>query len=179
MADYNPILDAETDPEAGLRSSLFKRLAANPIAIAEGAVGAPRVEALANDKPLIFKADMSGTGYTSFTGLPSSMSAIRLQMGIGSASGAGPVIAFSTDGGVNYGADQSLTVTLPATAFYLDFIIDMTTGQIYGMYFSTGWSATYPTPASITIPSGVDAIRFRNPVSRAGHVVLNVIGGIA
>lgn len=43
MADYNPILDAETDPEAGLRSSLFKRMVANPIAIAEGAVGAPRI----------------------------------------------------------------------------------------------------------------------------------------
>lgn len=49
MADYNPILDAETDPEAGLRSSLFKRLAANPIAIAEGAVGAPRIEDAALD----------------------------------------------------------------------------------------------------------------------------------
>jgi len=43
MADYNPILDAETDPEAGLRSSLFKRMVANPIAAFEGAVGAPRL----------------------------------------------------------------------------------------------------------------------------------------
>lgn len=49
MADYNPILDAETDPEAGLRSSLFKRMVANPIAIAEGAVGAPRIEDAALD----------------------------------------------------------------------------------------------------------------------------------
>lgn len=43
MADYNPILDAETDPEAGLRSSLFKRMVANPEASFEGKSGAYRL----------------------------------------------------------------------------------------------------------------------------------------
>lgn len=43
MADYNIINDTETDPEAPLRSSLFKRMVANPIAISEGALGAPRI----------------------------------------------------------------------------------------------------------------------------------------
>lgn len=49
MADYNIINDTETDPEAPLRSSLFKRMVANPIAIAEGAGGAPRIEDAALD----------------------------------------------------------------------------------------------------------------------------------
>lgn len=43
MADYLVILDSETNPNAPLRSSLFKRMVANPIAIAEGASGAPKV----------------------------------------------------------------------------------------------------------------------------------------
>lgn len=36
MTDYNAILATETDPDAPLRSSLFKRLVANPLALAEG-----------------------------------------------------------------------------------------------------------------------------------------------
>lgn len=59
MADYNPILDAETDPEAGLRSSLFKRLAANPIAAFEGAAGAPRLADGAFDKDATATADLA------------------------------------------------------------------------------------------------------------------------
>ena len=47
MADYIPIIASETDPEAPLRSSLLKRLEANPRAIAEGAAGAPKVNGTA------------------------------------------------------------------------------------------------------------------------------------
>jgi hypothetical protein len=43
MTDYNEILATETDPDAPLRSSLFKRMVANPIAMGEGALGAPRL----------------------------------------------------------------------------------------------------------------------------------------
>jgi hypothetical protein len=43
MTDYNAIADTETDPSAPLKSSLFKRMVANPIAITEAAVGAPRI----------------------------------------------------------------------------------------------------------------------------------------
>jgi hypothetical protein len=43
MTDYNAILDTETDPSAPLKSSLFKRIVANPLAIGEGSTGAPRI----------------------------------------------------------------------------------------------------------------------------------------
>ncbi len=43
MTDYNGIVDTETDPSAPLKSSLFKRIVANPIAVTEGANGAPRI----------------------------------------------------------------------------------------------------------------------------------------
>lgn len=44
MADYRTITDAEVDPDAPLTSSLGYAWRDNPIAIAEGATGAPRVQ---------------------------------------------------------------------------------------------------------------------------------------
>lgn len=58
MVDYNPILATETDPDAPLRTSLFKRLEANPRAIAEGAAGAPKVNGIALAG--VFLAALSG-----------------------------------------------------------------------------------------------------------------------
>ena len=43
MAEYQEILDTEVEPEAPLTSSLGVRFRDNPVAIAEGAAGAPRV----------------------------------------------------------------------------------------------------------------------------------------
>jgi hypothetical protein len=47
MADYVTITDAQVDPEAPITSELMSALRDNPIAIAEGAVGAPRIEPIA------------------------------------------------------------------------------------------------------------------------------------
>lgn len=44
MADYRTIADSEVDPDAPLTSSLGYAWRDNPIAIAEGATGAPRIE---------------------------------------------------------------------------------------------------------------------------------------
>ena len=43
MADYRTITDAEVDPDAPLTSSLGYAWRDNPLAIAEGATGAPRI----------------------------------------------------------------------------------------------------------------------------------------
>mgnify|MGYP001485567186 CR=1 FL=1 len=50
MAEYIPINPSEIEPEAPLTSSLASRWTNNPIAIAEGAPGAPRIQtnAIAN-----------------------------------------------------------------------------------------------------------------------------------
>lgn len=44
MADYIPVIDSSVDPDAPLTSDLMYRLRDNPIAIAEGAVGAPKIQ---------------------------------------------------------------------------------------------------------------------------------------
>lgn len=43
MADYIPVVDSSVDPDAPLTSDLMYRLRDNPLAIAEGAAGAPKV----------------------------------------------------------------------------------------------------------------------------------------
>ena len=43
MADYTNITESATDPDAPVTAGLVKALRDNPIAIAEGAVGAPRM----------------------------------------------------------------------------------------------------------------------------------------
>lgn len=45
MAEYDPILDSEIDPESPITSTLMSRMRDNPEAIAEGASGATRVQA--------------------------------------------------------------------------------------------------------------------------------------
>lgn len=49
MASYIEITDSEIDPESPGTTSLFTRIRDNPIAIAEGATGAPRIAAGALD----------------------------------------------------------------------------------------------------------------------------------
>jgi hypothetical protein len=52
MADYTTITDAQVDPEAPITSELMSALRDNPIAIAEGAVGAPRIRTTALQGPV-------------------------------------------------------------------------------------------------------------------------------
>ena len=44
MPEYQEILDTEVEPEAPLTSSLGVRFRDNPVAIAQGAAGAPRIQ---------------------------------------------------------------------------------------------------------------------------------------
>lgn len=64
MADYRTITDAEVDPDAPLTSSLGYAWRDNPIAIAEGATGAPRItqSAIMNPTAGTFRTITSPTG---------------------------------------------------------------------------------------------------------------------
>ena len=52
MADYIGITEAQSNPFAPLTSELVKQLRDNPLAIAEGAAGAPRVQTKALEGPV-------------------------------------------------------------------------------------------------------------------------------
>lgn len=60
MADYIPITNTQIEPKAPVTSELMNQLRDNPIAIAEGSDGAPKVVAKAQGAPL----HQAGTGET-------------------------------------------------------------------------------------------------------------------
>jgi hypothetical protein len=49
MTDYSAIIETETDPGAPSKSTLWKRFWKNPLAMFEGAIGAPRLQFAAMD----------------------------------------------------------------------------------------------------------------------------------
>lgn len=68
MASYITITDAETDPEAPLTSELAKKWRDNPLAIAEGAVGAPRVQTAGLNDAAVTRVKLStGTNSASYS----------------------------------------------------------------------------------------------------------------
>ena len=67
MADYIGITEAQSNPFAPLTSELVKQLRDNPIAIAQGAAGAPRVERAAIEDAGINRVKLD-TGTNSVSG---------------------------------------------------------------------------------------------------------------
>ena len=70
MSDYIGITEAQSNPFAPLTSELVKQLRDNPIAIAEGAEGAPRVAQIGIEPALFIGSNGAfGTSATGFTDL--------------------------------------------------------------------------------------------------------------
>ena len=68
MVEYIPIDDSEVEPEAPLISSLGVRWRDNPVAIAEGASGAPRIQQAAIDSGAVGQSQLkTATGSTSIS----------------------------------------------------------------------------------------------------------------
>jgi hypothetical protein len=59
MTDYNDILDTEIDPGSPVATTLLVRLRDNPIAIAQGAAGAPTTQAAAVTLGSVHRAKFS------------------------------------------------------------------------------------------------------------------------
>ena len=105
MTDYIGITEAQSNPFAPLTSELVKQLRDNPIAIAEGATGAPRVQGNAIvDKEVVDFTLVSAVANVDFTDLSLQRFAIVIS-GSNSPIGA----RFSIDGGLSYTSEVRLT----------------------------------------------------------------------
>ena len=62
MADYIPILDTQIAPDAPLTAALAAQWRDNPIAIARGAAGAPRIVPAALDRAYVWSGGGLGQG---------------------------------------------------------------------------------------------------------------------
>ena len=69
MADYTNISNVSVEPLAPVTSELMTSLRDNPIAIAEGSLGAPRVQGKALGGMLLGTVTVTGTGEQGITGL--------------------------------------------------------------------------------------------------------------
>lgn len=64
MTDYNAITDNEIEPEKPVTTSLMTRLRDNPIAITEGAAGAPQIQTAAIANSAVTTAKIANTAVT-------------------------------------------------------------------------------------------------------------------
>lgn len=128
MAEYIPINPSEIEPEAPLTSSLASRWTNNPIAIAEGAPGAPRIQtnAIANG----------------------AVTAAKLASGAGERDWVLARVASAPLGAV--GTYASLALLLPGSN---QFSVTANEGDTRPGS-SLRWSSTYGGDTSITSPSG-------------------------
>jgi len=118
MTDYLSIADTEVAVKSPYTASLAKRWRDNPVAIAEGAAGAPKVAGVALDTVLGDMAfDTVGAG---ITGISARLSLVNLHYGFswtsGSAGTTGYLQARFQVAGV-YGSWVTVTETVSAAAF--------------------------------------------------------------
>lgn len=121
MADWKTIPDTDVDPDAPVTSELMYALRDNPVAIAEGSVGAPRVMGVALDTFLAHDSAAINDNTTSlaFVGMDRVGEILVAFNAVGDSTAGSPVIqvSFTNNNGTSWGAWQSLTgYTVPASS---------------------------------------------------------------
>lgn len=163
MADYNQILPTETDPGAPIRSSLMKRLEANPRAIAEGAVGAPRVQANALGGLFLGRfANNQGA-----VGLDRPKEIGGFVAVYGSSAASSLRFRFTADNGVTWSSFvtvSTLSGGIPAAGFGW-VTIDFVTGVITHAVFTQAFTGYFNTITTGVIPAGCNGFQVNaNPL---------------
>ena len=79
MTDYTTITDTQVDPEAPITSELMSALRDNPIAITEGASGAPQVQRAAIQDAAVNSSKIS-FGTRSFSGTAFSGTSVSISL---------------------------------------------------------------------------------------------------
>lgn len=161
MTDYLPITDAETDPGAPGTSELWKKWRDNPIAIAEGADGAPRVQGIALGGVYLGSFTQDGKNPQALLGLDKVGLLVADIITVGSASGGGIVqIALSANGGASYGGWITLYTEPGATGEHTigKLHLDLATGD-WRVRLLASDGGVLATGGTLTLPTGVNAIQ--------------------
>lgn len=161
MTSYITITDTETDPEAPLTSELAKKWRDNPIAITEGATGAPRIVPLAiNNWYGRVQLDTTTTPVV-ISGLDSATTlAVVGNFANGTADTASLQISGSTDGGSTWGSWFNLTPSPGAqnTRYGVHIVLNLKNGIYDSVFSDAGDLGAGP----------FNAIRFSHSVALAG-----------
>lgn len=162
---------AEYDVGAPATSLSFERWFRNPVALAQGAPGAPRVQGVALGNVVVY-AGLVTTTPIAFTGLDGIKKLVFDIAATSIASTDTLSIELSADGGATWtaprglaGADVGITQISRAT-------VDCETGQ--AVVLSSASGAFVDT---ITVPSNVNAFRISTLGSGTVHAIVSVMGG--
>lgn len=173
MTTWTSIPNAAVAAGGRPRGSVVTALRDNPIALAEGASGAPRIVGKALD---LWLATLTLTGTTA-VGVSDldDYAAIRIELSeVGTPSGGASIQArFSDDNGSTWGSFQAITGALAANAGYAGSIImSLTTGRYTSFIACAGLSSSTVAPTNphatgtLTVPSGCNAFQLRYASNR-------------
>lgn len=126
MTSYIEITESETDPGAPGTSELWKKWRDNPIAMAEGADGAPRVQGIALGGTYLGHSSITTTGWT-ITDLDAA-GWVKFDLYINSSSTINMRFQLSSDNGVTWGTAVILLPFYGSIATGV-FKINMQTGE--------------------------------------------------
>lgn len=122
MADYEVILDAELEPGAPITSSIGFRFRDNPVAIAEGAAGAPRVSSGALEDASVTSAKIASGSVSQAKMQSNSVGTSQIKFGSNSVSG-----------GVGGGGNQTISLNdfalFPSISNGGDFVLKTAGGS--------------------------------------------------
>jgi hypothetical protein len=173
MPSYIPITDTQIDPDAPLTSQLAYQWRDNPIAIADGAAGAPRIARLAleNDGFIKDEGPIITTDWAEFVDIPR-VRVIEVMIGFTNSSGLvrSLQIAFSNDNGSSWGTSETILTLTNDGSISISAYLDMDTGTLRGI---RGFEVINQT---LTVPSGgANAVRFRSSGSSISWSVIGFV----
>lgn len=153
MADWTTITDTQVDPDAPLTSGLAYAWRNNPIAIAEGATGAPRVMPLAMQTWIAGVALDDTATPVAVTGIdPNTMVQIMGNFKNGSTDAASLLISASSDGGTTWGDWAALMIGAANTRHSVHIVLNLKNGAYTSLLYDHGVIGTGP----------FNALRFRH-----------------
>lgn len=151
---------AEYEVGAPATSLSFERWFRNPVAIAQGATGAPKVSGIALDNVYIgFGTGGGGVGIPVIETDLDRVKTLQMDVTVGSSSTWNFQLGFSDNNGASWGSYQNLGPTGNASGvkFLMRVIIDLITGVT--SYTGIIGAAPGGGNQTLTVPSGCNAIR--------------------
>ena len=167
MTTYTTVPNSDIDQDSPVTQPLLTALRDNPLAIAEGTSGAPKISPLAfSGFYLGYSSATSGAWTTTFT-FPATSKLLFIEADLKNvASGQSFQVEFSADGGVTWGATQSLLsgFTGPQSS---KGTIDVVTGAVDGRSLN-----------SFTPTANANAARFRSS-TQSVQIFVWLVEGVA
>lgn len=181
MPAYTNIPNSAVQPGGRPRGSTVTALRDNPLAIAEGATGAPRVLGKALGSTYVGQGTWSGTTAATFLALDA-MGTIHLTYTFSGFAATQPIqVRFSNDNGATYGSFLTLLTTSERAGFG-SAMINLQSGVVVAHALSisaAGVPSHANNAATLTVPSNCNAFQIRyNAATGTGAVTAFCLGGL-